>query len=111
VKLIARVADNESVNHMNAPNLAICVAPVIVRTSSGSGSLAGTMESMGRAQALVRDFITQCDWIFEKFEEVDPGESEKGKEPDSSEAKHEEQEDYIAGEESTLETPAVVGSI
>ena len=68
------------------------------------------MESMGRAQALVRDFITQCDWIFEKFEEVDPDESEKDKEPDSSEAKDEQQEDYVPREESTLETRAVVGS-
>ena len=29
------------------------------------------MESMGRAQALVRDLIMQCEWFFEKDEEVD----------------------------------------
>lgn len=55
---------------MNAPNLAICVAPVIV-TSSKSASFAGTMESMGRAQALVRDLIIQCEWVFESDEEVE----------------------------------------
>ena len=55
---------------MNAPNLAICVAPVIV-TTMGPTSFAGTMESMGRAQALLRDLITQCEWIFEKHEEVE----------------------------------------
>ena len=53
---------------MNAPNLAICVAPVIV-TSVGSASFAGTMESMGRAQALVRDLIMQFEWFFEGNEE------------------------------------------
>jgi hypothetical protein len=63
------VADNEPVNHMNAPNLAICVAPVLV-TSTGP-TIAGTMESMGRAQGLLRDLILQCDWIFEKDEEVE----------------------------------------
>lgn len=50
---------------MNAPNLAICVAPVIV-VASGPASFAGTMESMGRAQSLVRDLIVQCEWIFDK---------------------------------------------
>ena len=61
------MADNEPVNHMNAPNLAICVAPVIVTaTGAGTASFAGTMESMGRAQSLVRDLIIQCEWIFEK---------------------------------------------
>lgn len=55
---------------MNAPNLAICVAPVIVTaTGAGNASFAGTMESMGRAQSLVRDLILQCEWIFEKDEE------------------------------------------
>ena len=54
---------------MNAPNLAICVAPVIV-VASGPASFAGTMESMGRAQGLVRDLIVQCEWIFEKDPEV-----------------------------------------
>ena len=54
---------------MNAPNLAICVAPVIVTaTGAPSASFAGTMESMGRAQSLVRDLILQCEWIFEKDE-------------------------------------------
>ena len=54
---------------MNAPNLAICVAPVIVTaTGAPSASFAGTMESMGRAQSLVRDLIIQCEWIFEKDE-------------------------------------------
>lgn len=53
---------------MNAPNLAICVAPVIVK-SSGPASLVGTMESMGRAQGLLRDLIMQCDWIFENEDE------------------------------------------
>ena len=75
--LIGRVADNEPINHMNAPNLAICVAPVII-TSVGPTSFAGTMESMGRAQALVRDLIMQCEWFFEKDEEV---EEEKKEEP------------------------------
>jgi len=73
--LIIRVADNESVNHMNAPNLAICVAPVII-PQSGPATFAGTMESMGRAQGLLRDLILQCDWIFEDDDEVaeQPGE-------------------------------------
>ena len=64
---------------MNAPNLAICVAPVIV-TTSGPASLAGTMESMGRAQSLVRDLIIQYEWIFENHEveeEVEKEEEEK----------------------------------
>ena len=52
---------------MNAPNLAICVAPVIL-ASSTSSTLAGTMESMGRAQSLLRDMIIQCEWIFEDEE-------------------------------------------
>jgi hypothetical protein len=72
--LISRVADNEPINHMNAPNLAICVAPVIV-TTMGPTSFAGTMESMGRAQALVRDLIIQCEWIFEKLEVEHEGEN------------------------------------
>jgi hypothetical protein len=55
---------------MNAPNLAICVAPVIV-TSTKSASFAGTMESMGRAQALVRDLIIQYEWVFEDEDEVE----------------------------------------
>jgi hypothetical protein len=63
------VADNEPVNHMNAPNLAICIAPVMI--SGSTGSFAGTMESMGRAQSLLRDLIIQCDWVFEKDEEVE----------------------------------------
>jgi hypothetical protein len=50
---------------MNAPNLAICLAPVIV-VSSSAGSFAGTMESMGRAQSLLRDLIIQCEWIFDE---------------------------------------------
>jgi len=50
---------------MNAPNLAICLAPVIVASSS-VGSFAGTMESMGRAQSLLRDLIIQCEWIFDE---------------------------------------------
>jgi hypothetical protein len=54
---------------MNAPNLAICVAPVIV-VAVGPASFAGTMESMGRAQGLVRDLIVQCEWIFEKDEHI-----------------------------------------
>lgn len=58
---------------MNAPNLAICVAPVIV-VASGPASFAGTMESMGRAQGLVRDLIVQCEWIFEKDVEVEASE-------------------------------------
>jgi len=57
------------VNHMNAPNLAICLAPILV-TSTGSASFIGTMESMGRAQGLVRDLILQYEWIFEKDEEI-----------------------------------------
>ena len=71
-----RVADNEPINHMNAPNLAICVAPVIV-TTSAPASFAGTMESMGRAQALVRDLIVQCEWFFEKHEEMEEMEKEE----------------------------------
>jgi hypothetical protein len=59
---------------MNAPNLAICVAPVIV-VASGPASFAGTMESMGRAQGLVRDLIVQCEWIFEKDVEVEASEA------------------------------------
>lgn len=113
MKTYSRVADNESVNHMNAPNLAICVAPVIVRTTSASGSLAGTMESMGRAQALVRDLIIQCEWIFEKFEEAEPEESEKGKEPDSlgGEEKESQENSPAVSEETALEKQVVVGSI
>jgi len=81
--LIGRVADNESVNHMNAPNLAICVAPVII-PQSGPASFAGTMESMGRAQGLLRDLILQCDWIFEVNEEVvDDTAAEISDEPES----------------------------
>lgn len=97
---------------MNAPNLAICVAPVIVTTQSGSGSLAGTMESMGRAQALVRDLIIQCEWIFEKVEEVEQHEeSERAQEPDSSEPK-EEQTEKLGTEGAVSELPEiVVGSI
>jgi hypothetical protein len=70
------VADNEPINHMNAPNLAICVAPVII-TSAGPTSFAGTMESMGRAQALVRDLIMQCEWFFERDEEVEEEKKEE----------------------------------
>jgi len=70
------VADNEPINHMNAPNLAICVAPVIV-TTSGPTSFAGTMESMGRAQSLVRDLIIQCEWIFENHEAEEEVEKEE----------------------------------
>jgi len=77
---------------MNAPNLAICVAPVIV-TTMGPASFVGTMESMGRAQALVRDLIIQCEWIFEKQEEA---ENEVGKE---EEKKEESKEAALAGEE------------
>ena len=73
------MADNEPINHMNAPNLAICVAPVIV-TTMGPTSFAGTMESMGRAQALVRDLIIQCEWIFEKQEVENEGEKRRGRE-------------------------------
>jgi len=73
------VADNEPINHMNAPNLAICVAPVII-TSVGPTSFAGTMESMGRAQALVRDLIMQCEWFFEKDEEVEEEKKEEATE-------------------------------
>ena len=70
------MADNEPVNHMNAPNLAICVAPVII-TSVGPTSFAGTMESMGRAQALVRDLIMQFEWFFEKDDEVEEEKKEE----------------------------------
>jgi len=73
--LTIRIADNEPINHMNAPNLAICVAPVIVASSSSSGSLAGTMESMGRAQSLLRDLIIQCEWIFDEDEGGEEGEA------------------------------------
>ena len=77
--LTCRVADNEPVNHMNAPNLAICVAPVIVTaTGAVNASFAGTMESMGRAQSLVRDLILQCEWIFEKDEEGAKEETREG---------------------------------
>lgn len=80
---------------MNAPNLAICVAPVIVTaTGAGSASFAGTMESMGRAQSLVRDLIIQCEWIFEKdegatdaeetVEEVEKDESSGAGDPEES---------------------------
>jgi hypothetical protein len=72
---------------MNAPNLAICVAPVIVTaTGAGTASFAGTMESMGRAQSLVRDLIIQCEWIFEKDEEgaTDAEETVEGVEKEES---------------------------
>ena len=73
---------------MNAPNLAICVAPVIV-TTPGSTSFAGTMETMGRAQALVRDLIIQCEWIFENHEGIEEVE-EARKEEDKETAKEED---------------------
>jgi hypothetical protein len=85
------VADNEPINHMNAPNLAICVAPVIV-TTMGPASFVGTMESMGRAQALVRDLITQCEWIFEK-------EEEENKEGEAGEEEEVEMETQVVAEE------------
>lgn len=70
---------------MNAPNLAICVAPVIVTATGAPGaSFAGTMESMGRAQSLVRDLIIQCEWIFEK-DEVESAKEEVVGTPDGVE--------------------------
>lgn len=67
---------------------------------------------MGRAQALVRDLIIQCEWIFEKFEEVEQQEeSEQAQEPDSSEPK-EEQTEKLGTEEAISEVQEiVVGSI
>jgi hypothetical protein len=95
-----RVADNEPINHMNAPNLAICVAPVIV-TTSGPTSFAGTMESMGRAQALVRDLIIQCEWVFEKHEDVEEAEEvrkEEDKETANEEDLYVEEKISVAGD-------------
>ena len=77
---------------MNAPNLAICVAPVII-TSTGPTSFAGTMESMGRAQALVRDLIMQCEWFFEKDEAMEEGEEKK--EETAVEVTEQEKEDVL----------------
>ena len=80
---------------MNAPNLAICVAPVIV-TSVGPASFVGTMESMGRAQALVRDLITQYQWFFEDEEE--PAE-------ENEKAAEEEEVLLTAGDSSAVDNP------
>lgn len=55
---------------MNALNLAICLAPIIVTATGPALSFSGTIESMGRAQGLVRDLILQCEWVFGKDEEV-----------------------------------------
>src|SRR5271169_2725570 len=78
---------------MNAPNLAICVAPVII-TSVGPTSFAGTMESMGRAQALVRDLIMQCEWFFEKDEAMEEG--EEPKEETTEEVTEQEKEEVVS---------------
>ena len=59
---------------MNALNLAICLAPIIVTATGPALSFTGTIESMGRAQGLVRDLILQCEWVFGKDEEVNEAE-------------------------------------
>jgi len=61
---------------MNAPNLAICVAPVILAASLSS-TFAGTMESMGRAQGLLRDMIIQCEWIFDEDDGTEEQDNEQ----------------------------------
>jgi len=89
---------------MNAPNLAICVAPVIV-TTMGPTSFAGTMESMGRAQALVRDLIIQCEWIFEKQEVENEG--EKPEEEKEVEKQTEAVGDEVSGAGDVEESPEI----
>lgn len=59
------------------------------------------MESMGRAQALVRDLIIQYEWIFEKHEEAEEVE-EMRKEEEKEMAKEEDvfggEQVYVAGD-------------
>ena len=92
---------------MNAPNLAICVAPVIVTASGGGSSLANTMESMGRAQGLVRDLIVQCKWIFENDEEVADDQTTEAKEAEVTK----EDELGVGVPDEQEEIQPVIGSI
>lgn len=57
------------------------------------------MESMGRAQSLVRDLIVQCEWIFEK-------DGEAGEETEVT-----EREGSIGGDDTTDPKIVPVASI
>lgn len=85
---------------MNAPNLAICLAPVIVASSS-STTFAGTMESMGRAQSLLRDLIIQCEWVFDE----DEGQEDQAEEQPTE---GEEQSSGAGNPEEVVEIPSVM---
>jgi len=85
---------------MNAPNLAICLAPVIVASSS-LATFAGTMESMGRAQSLLRDLIIQCEWVFDE----DEGQEEQAEEQPTE---REEQYSGAGNPDEAVEIPSVM---
>lgn len=61
-----RVTDLSEVNKMSSVNLAICMAPNLIKERSAEG--AGGFLNTGNSTMLMKTLIDECDYIFEEVE-------------------------------------------
>ena len=64
-----RITDNEQVNAMHAQNLALVLAPTLLRPPPGPDSFGLAMINLGKAAKIVSSLILQSAWVFGEGQE------------------------------------------
>ena len=70
-----RITDNEQVNAMHAQNLALVLAPTLLRPPPGPDSFGLAMINLGKAAKVVSSLILQSAWVFGDGQEEEQGEA------------------------------------
>ena len=69
LKFLKKVTDHAEVNKMSSVNLAICMAPNLIKERQG-GATGGFMNT-GNTTMIMKTLIDECDYIFEEDQELE----------------------------------------
>jgi hypothetical protein len=75
LKFLKKVTDYEEFNKMSSVNLAICIAPNLIKERGQDGTGHGFLNT-GNTTMIMKTLIDECDFIFE--EEAEEGEDAEG---------------------------------
>lgn len=66
LKFLKKVADLAETNKMSSVNLAICIAPNLIKERTGGGFM-----NTGNTTMIMKTLIDECDYIFEEDQELE----------------------------------------
>lgn len=101
-----RITDNEQVNAMHAQNLALVLAPTLLRPPPGPDSFGLAMINLGKAAKVVSSLILQSAWVFGDGQEEEQAEAGVAEGQEGEEADEVERE-IMEAANGTSQAPAV----